>query len=148
MACCGARRHVRYLERSKTGQEHWRSHGLLPYNRDTHTCCCGIVKRKRKSVGSRAVWKCCQFRPYNARTHFCCHGRVYKRLRQSTVRACCGGEIFSVNQHECCGGSIHARNDCYRCCAGLFWYNVKYDRCKKGHVDIRDTPLNIHCPSQ
>lgn len=121
--------------------------GTLNYNRQTHWCCGGKLRR---NVLGRVIAKpgCCGRNSYNPNTHRCCNGAVTASNVPSYLpSSCCGQISFNPFINTCCKGQVQALVGGFRYtrCCGANSINTREAKCCSGKVRHTSKPSVVMC---
>lgn len=121
--------------------------GTLNYNRRSHWCCAGKVRRNFLNSAS-ARPRCCGRSSYNPKKQTCCDGFVTDTNVPSYIpSACCGRNSYNPFKQTCCHGEVQnlVGGFLYTQCCGERSINTKMEKCCNGVARYTSDPYNDKC---
>ena len=121
--------------------------GTLNYNRQSHWCCEGKLRR---NVLGRVTARpgCCGRKSYNPTTHRCCNGAVTSsNVPYYLPSSCCGRISFNPFKDTCCEGQVQLLEGGFRytrCCAARTM-DTRKAKCCGGKVRNTSDPQVDRC---
>ena len=121
--------------------------GTLNYNRKTHWCCDGKLRR---NVLGRVTARpgCCGRRSFNPTTHRCCNGAVTSsNVPNYLPSSCCGRISYNPFMNTCCAGQVQPLVGGFRYtrCCGARSMNTRKAKCCGGKVRYTSNPQMDKC---
>jgi hypothetical protein len=121
--------------------------GTLNYNRQSHWCCEGKLRR---NVLGRVTARpgCCGRKSYNPTTHRCCNGAVTSsNVPYYLPSSCCGRISFNPFKDTCCEGQVQLLEGGFRYtrCCGARTMDTRKAKCCGGKVRNTSDPQVDRC---
>lgn len=121
--------------------------GTLNYNRRTHWCCSGKIRRNFLHSAS-ARPRCCGRYSYNPLNQTCCNGVVTGTKVPSYIPStCCGRMSYDPFKNTCCNGQIQKLVGGFRYtdCCGERSVNTRKQKCCGGVIRHTAGVKNAKC---